>query len=124
MYFYELHEADDDLFTDALLAHDVEYDDEQFLELVLEARTQVLETFDEDSLVEAVAAELQRRHGFLYVDDSRLTAAVNVSLTEGETVAAEIAAGDGRTPFGDGRTPFEEGDYRTMLIEADPEDPR
>ena len=124
MYFYELHEADDDLFTDALLAHDVEYDEEQFLELVLEARTQVLETFDEDSLVEAVAAELQRRHGFLYIDDSRLTSAVNVSVSEGETVSAEIDAGDGRTPFGDGRTPFEEGDYRTMLIEADPEDPR
>jgi hypothetical protein len=124
VYFYELHEADDDLFTDALLAHDVEYDEEQFLELVLEARTQVLETFDEDSLVEAVAAELQRRHGFLYIDDSRLTSAVNVSVSEGETVSAEIDAGDGRTPFGDGRTPFEEGDYRTMLIEADPEDPR
>lgn len=124
MYFYELHEADDDLFTDALLAHDVEYDEEQFLELVLEARTQVLETFDEDSLVEAVAAELQRRHGFLFIDDSRLAAAVNVSINEGETVTAEVDAGDGRTPFGDGRTPFEEGDYRTMLIEADPEDPR
>ena len=119
MYFYELHEADDDLFSDALLVHEVEYDEEQFLELVLEAREAVLQTFEEDSLVEAVAEELQRRHGFLYIDDSRLAAAVNVSVTEGETAAAEIPVGGA-----DGRTPFEEGDYRTMLIEADPEDPR
>ena len=119
MYFYELHEADDDLFSDALLVHEIEYDEEQFLELVLEAREAVLESFEEDSLVEAVAEELQRRHGFLYVDDSRLAAAVNVSVTEGETVPTEIVAGRN-----DGRAEFEEGDYRTMLIEADPEDPR
>jgi predicted acyl esterase len=117
VYFYELHEADDNLFTDALLAHDVEYDEDQFLELVLEARAAVVETFEEDSLVEAVAAELQRRHGFLYIDDSRLAAAVNVSVNEGETVASEVVPGDGATTF-------EEGDYRSILVERDPEDPR
>jgi cytosine/adenosine deaminase-related metal-dependent hydrolase len=39
LYFYELHEGDEDVFTDVLLAHDLEYDDAEFLELVLESRT-------------------------------------------------------------------------------------
>lgn len=95
MFFYEIHEGDTDLFTDALLTHDLEFDEEEFLRLVLEARGHVLATFEEDSLVEAIANELQRRHGFVHVDDAHLTAAVNVSEREGETfLAAAGEAGD------------------------------
>ena len=90
MYFYELHESEGDLFTDVLLVHDAEYDEESFLEIVLEARTAVTESFEENTLVEAVANELERRHGFTFVHDARLTASVDVSRDEGETALAEL----------------------------------
>ena len=55
MYFYELHEGDDEVFSDVLLAHDSEYDENEFLELVLEARAAVLDKYEEDTLSEAIA---------------------------------------------------------------------
>jgi hypothetical protein len=116
VYFYEIHEADDDLFTDALLAHDSEYDEQEFFEMVLEARRAVLETFTEDSLVEAVANHLQRTHGFIHVDDRQLRAAVRVSADEEDTQITpvdELAAAAG---------PKEEEDFRTLLVDVDPED--
>jgi hypothetical protein len=90
VYFYELHESEGDLFTDVLLIHDSEYDEESFLEIVLEAREAVVDSFEEDTLVEAVATELERRHGFTFVHDARLTASVDVSKDEGVTSLAEL----------------------------------
>jgi len=84
VYFYELHESDDELFSEALLAHDSEYDEQEFLELVLEARGAVLDSFEEDSLIEAVANELARSHGFVHIDDRQLRAAVRVSANDGD----------------------------------------
>jgi hypothetical protein len=55
VYFYELHEGDEDVFSDVVLAHEVEFDESEFLDLVLEARGEVLDRFEEDSLVEAIA---------------------------------------------------------------------
>ena len=94
MYFYELHESEGDLFTDVLLVHDAEYDEESFLEIVLEARAAVVDSFEQDTLVEAVATELERRHGFTFVHDARLTASVDVSQDEGVTSLAELTDGD------------------------------
>lgn len=116
MYFYEIHESDDELFTDALLAHESEYDEQEFLELVVEARREVIDNFREDSLVEAVANQLARAHGFVHVDDSQLRAAVRVSADEEETQITpvdELAA----APAGG-----EEDDFRTMLVDVEPED--
>jgi hypothetical protein len=90
VYFYELHESEGDLFTDVLLVHDAEYDEESFLEIVLEARAAVIESFRQDTLVEAVANELERVHGFTFVHDARLTASVDVSKDEGVTSLAEL----------------------------------
>ena len=118
MYFYELHEGDDDLFTDALLVHELEFDDAQFLELVLEARQRVLETFREDTLVEAIAHDLERQHGFTFVDDARLTAAVNVSASEDGTFIADLA--DEASPDDE---PGEDL-FRTLLVDIDPNDMR
>ena len=84
VYFYELSESDDEIFANLLLAHDAEYDEREFLEMVLEAREAVLNSFTEDSLIEGVGAELERRHGFVHVDEN-LRAAVRVSAEEGET---------------------------------------
>ena len=120
MYFYELHEGDDDIFSDVLLAHDLEFDEDQFLELVMEARGEVLDSFEEDTLMEAIANELERRHGFVHIDDSRLRVAVNVSAHEGET---RVSAVDERRVTPDEDELFE-GDYRSLLVDIDPEDQR
>jgi hypothetical protein len=113
VYFYELTEADDEIFANLLLAHDAEYDEKEFLELVLEAREKVIKHFEEDSLIEAVAAELQRTHGFIHIE-ANLRASVRVSAEEGETESIEVEERATAYP--------EEGDYRTMLIEVEPED--
>jgi len=111
VYFYELHEGDDELFSDALLVHEQEFDEERFLELVLEARQRVLGSFEEDTLVEAVAHDLERHHGFVHVDDARLSAAVNISESEGETFLAELSDDD---------EPEAEADFRSLLVDIDP----
>ena len=118
MYFYELHEGDDDVYADVLLAHDAEFDEEEFLELVLEARREVVQRFEEDTLVEAIANELERRHGFLHIDDTRLRVAVNVSADERETFVARLdeTRPDGRAREADGEA------YRTLLVDIDRED--
>jgi hypothetical protein len=90
VYFYELHEGDEDLFGDAILAHEVEFTPEDFFELVQQVRRRVRETFEEDTLVEAIAAELEREHGFTYVNDARLTAAVHVSEQEEDNYLGEL----------------------------------
>lgn len=84
MYFYELHEGDDDVFSDLLLVHDEQIEPEDFFELVQAIRAKVQDTFEEDSLIEAIALELEREHGFTFVSDARLTASVHVSTDEDE----------------------------------------
>jgi len=84
VYFYELHEGDDDLYSDVLLARDEEIAPEDFFDLVQAIRRRVADDFAEDTLIEAIAVELERSHGFIYVSDEQLTAAVNVSPDEDE----------------------------------------
>jgi hypothetical protein len=115
MYFYELHEADDELFTEALLAHDSEYDEHEFLDLVVEARGNVIERFEEDSLVEAVANELARTHGFIHIDDRQLRAAVRVSANDGETELTAIQE------LGAVETEPDD-EFRTLLVDVEPDD--
>ena len=84
MYFYELHEGDDDVFSDLLLVHDEQIEPEDFFELVQAIRAQVQDTFEEDTLIEAIALELEREHGFTFVSDARLSASVHVSPDDAE----------------------------------------
>ncbi len=114
VWFYELHEGDDDVYSDVLLYHDTEYDERELLELVLEARAAVLDTYTEDTLSEAIANELARRHGFLVVDDSQLRVAINVSAQEGETAVANVDLG----PVGRD----DDDDHRSILIDVEPEE--
>lgn len=114
-YFYELHESDSDLFADVLLAHATEYDEAEFLDLVLEAREKVIDAYETDSLIEAVAAELSARAGFLIVDDSQLRVAVNVSSEEDATFVADV---DETVRVGGGSR----NDFRTMLVDVEPDD--
>ena len=84
MYFYELHEGDDDVFSDLLLVSDEQIEAEDFFELVQAIRARIQDRFEEDTLIEAIALELEREHGFTFVSDARLTASVHVSPDEAE----------------------------------------
>jgi vacuolar-type H+-ATPase subunit I/STV1 len=84
LYFYELHEGDDDVFSDLLLVHDEQIEPEDFFELVQAVREKVQDSYEEDTLIEAIALELEREHGFTFVSDARLTASVHISTVEAE----------------------------------------
>jgi hypothetical protein len=114
-YFYELHESDTDLFADILLAHETEYDESEFLELVLESRAKIIDDYREDSLIEAVAADLAATAGFLIIDDSQLRVAVNVSSEEDGTFVSDVEEG-ARVGSAAG------GDFRTLLVDVEPDD--
>ena len=75
MYFYELHEGDNDVFADLLLGHEEEIEPEEFFQTVLTVRERVIGSFHHDTLIEAIAEELEREYGFVYISDARLTAA-------------------------------------------------
>lgn len=114
LFFYELHENDSDLFADILLAHETEFDEAEFLELVLETRARVIESFREDSLIEAIAADLAERAGFIVIDDSQLRVAVNVSSEEGGTFVSDMEVGN--------RVRAGAEDFRTLLVDVEPDD--
>lgn len=90
MYFYELHEGDEDVFSDVLLASDEEMAAEDFFDLVQSVRRQVQDSHGSETLIEAIALELERDHGFLFISDERLHAAVNVSAIEEENLLISV----------------------------------
>ena len=85
LYFYELHEGATDLMTAALLVSDRDHTPAEFAAMVETARKQVLDTYEEDTLVEAVARELERTHGFTYIGDEKLRASMSVGTEEEDT---------------------------------------
>ena len=102
LYFYELHEGATDLLTDALLVSERRYAAEEFERLVRAARQKVLDTFEEDTLVEAVARELERSGGFTYIADEKIAGSMSVGMEEADTFAVE---------------PTDE--FRSMIVELD-----
>ena len=110
MYFYELHEGDEEVFTDLLLVHDELFEPEDFFELVQVVREKVQDTFEEDTLIAAIAIELEREHGFTFVSDGKLSASVHVSPVEQEN---RLIATDDEY--------VESAEYRSMLAAFDPE---
>lgn len=110
MYFYELHEGDEEIFTDLLLVHDEQFEPEDFFELVQVIREKLQDTFAEDTLIEAIAIELEREHGFTFVSDARLSASVHVSPIDKENRL--IAVDD---------EPLESAEYRTLFAQLDPD---
>ena len=101
LYFYELHEGATDLLTDALLVSDTRHSPEAFAALVEQARTAVKDTFEDDTLVEAVARELER-HGFTYIGDEKLTASMSVGMEADDTYLVE-----------------QSDEFRSMIVEMD-----
>jgi len=99
MHFYELHEGDDDVFADLLLAREEEMEPEEFFDLVQSIRRRVIDGFEASTLVEAIADELERDYGFIAITDDRLTAAVNVSRDEEENFLADLDAPEEPTDY-------------------------
>jgi len=89
LFFYELHEGATDLMTDAVLVSERDHTPAQFEAMVNAAREAVLETYEEDTLVEAVARELERRHGFTYIGDEKLRASMSVGAEAEDTYLVE-----------------------------------
>jgi hypothetical protein len=90
MHFYELHEGDDDVFADLLLAREEEMEPEDFFDVVQSIRRRVVDSFEQATLVQAIADELERDYEFVPITDDRLTAAVNVSRDEEENFLADL----------------------------------
>jgi len=98
MHFYEIHEGDEEVGAAVLLAHEERIEPFDFFEMVKKARALVLDSYEEDSLAEAIANELQRSGGFTHVTDSLLVASVNVDETDENTFLV-TDSGDARTIF-------------------------
>ena len=64
--------------SDALLVSERELAPDAFAALVEQARAAVIDTYEEDTLVEAVARELERSQGFTYLGDEKLTASMSI----------------------------------------------
>jgi hypothetical protein len=113
MHFYEIHEGDDDIGAAVLLAHEELMEPFEFFELVKKAKALVSDSYEEDSLAEAIANELQRSNGFTHVTDSLLIASVNVDEKDENTYLL-TEEGDTRTVFmsreGNGETHEHEDD--------------
>ena len=77
--------------TDALLVSERDHSPAQFAQMVQAARRVVIETFEEDTLVEAVARELERSHGFTYISDEKLRASMSVGVEEEDTYLVETS---------------------------------
>ena len=77
--------------TDALLVSERDHTPAQFAEMVQAARRAIVDTYEEDTIVEAVARELERSHGFTYISDEKLRASMSVGAEEEDTYLVEIA---------------------------------
>lgn len=98
MFFYEIHDGDEELGTAVLLGHEQRFDPIDFFGLVKKARALVMDSYEEDTLSEAIANELQRSHGFVHVTDDLLVASVNVDASDENTFLVAESEDD-RTIF-------------------------
>ncbi|MGZ6273661.1 MAG: hypothetical protein ACXWM8_05170, partial [Candidatus Limnocylindrales bacterium] len=90
VFFYELREGDNDIFADVLLLREEEMDADSFFELVQSIRLRVQDSFPQNTLIEAIAEELERDHDFIAISDERLSASVNVSKLDDDNYLAEL----------------------------------
>ncbi len=86
MYFYELHEGEDEVFADLLLAHDELFEPAEFFEMVQRIRRRVQDGLSHDTLIEAIGEGLESEFGFTPIDDEELTASVHVSTVEDDNM--------------------------------------
>ena len=125
MFFYELHEGDNEVYSDVLVVSESEWEPDEFFELVQSIRRRIQDIYVQDTLIEAIAVELERDHGFIYVSDDRLAAAVNVSVEETENFLAELEVERDDQDEEDDEDEDEEGenegaDFRSVIVDIDP----
>jgi hypothetical protein len=118
MQFYELHEGDADLFFDVLLFREEEMDADEFFTIVQSIRRQIQDSYEAESLIEAIAEELERNYGFVFVSDDRQTAAVNVSKVEDDNFLADLDTAESEENEVTG-----DADYRGVYADFDPQEP-
>ena len=121
MFFYELHEGDDEVYSDVLVASESEWEPQEFFELVQRVRHDVQHGYEQDTLIEAIAMVLERDYDFVYVSDDQLTAAVNVSTQEAENVLVRLDVDEAEGDEVDEEREDFASDYRTLLADFDPD---
>jgi hypothetical protein len=120
VYFYELHEGDDDLFTDLLLARETEMDPDVFFDIVQTIRRRVQDSYEHDTLIEAIAEDLEREYEFIAITEDRLVAAVNVSKKEADNFIAELDDEEGEDEDLDDEAGPSDGELRSLYVDLDP----
>jgi hypothetical protein len=113
VHFYELQEGDGDTFFDVMLFREEEMASEEFFTVVQSIRRRIQDTYQTDSLIEAIALELEQDYDFVFVSDDRLTAAVNVSKNEEDNFLADLEPDELDT---------EDVDYRAVYADFEPMD--
>jgi len=109
VFFYELREGDDNIFADVLLVREEEMDADSFFELVQSIRRRIQDNFEQETLIEAIAEELERDYEFIPISDDRLSASVNVSKQDDENSLADLDAEDDDDP--------DSPDYRGIFVD-------
>jgi hypothetical protein len=128
VFFYELHEGDNEVFSDVLVVSESEWEPDEFFELVQTIRRRIQDGYIHDTLSEAIAVELERDHGFIHISDDRLVASVNVSTDDEQNYLAELevdiadAEEDEDDDDDDPEQDLDEGKaYSTVIAEFDPD---
>ena len=131
MFFYELHEGDNEVFSDVLVVSESEWEPDEFFELVQTIRRRIQDGYIHDTLSEAIAVELERDHGFIHVSDDRLVASVNISTDDEQNFLADLevdladAEEDEDDDDDDPEQDLDEGKaYSTVIAEFDPDSSR
>jgi hypothetical protein len=125
VFFYELHEGDDAVYSDVLVVSESEWEPQEFFDVVQRIRRDIQDTYQHDTLIESIAMVLERDYGFIFVSDDRLVAVVNVSTQEDENFLADLGMEDDDDDDDDDEEePGDQltGDFRTILAEFDPDD--
>jgi hypothetical protein len=126
VFFFELHEGDNEVYSDVLVVSESEWEPQEFFELVQTIRRRIQHQYHQETLIEAIAIELERDHGFVFVSDDRLAASVNVSVEEADNFLAdlEVDLADREEDDDDDDDEDEDdrngADYRAILAEFDP----
>ena len=124
MFFYELHEGDNEVYSDVLVVSESEWEPDEFFELVQTIRRRIQDIYIQDTLSEAIAVELERDHGFIHVSDDSLVASVNVSTEESENFLAQLevdlADADEDDDDDDDDEVDDEVDYKAIIVDLDP----
>jgi len=123
VFFFELHEGDNEVYSDVLVVSESEWEPDEFFELVQTIRRRIQDIYTQDTLSEAIAVELERDHGFIYVSDDRLTAAVNVGVEESENFLAELEVDRDDQDDDEGEdedeSESEGSDFRSVIVDID-----